>query len=247
MKEKYNIGSVERALNILRAFTKEIPEMSITEISRTLGYTYSTTFRLVATLKSNNFLYKNPSNQKYSLGHAIRILNANYIEHFAFKKIADPYLFKIMEEVSETAVLYGIKSIKNNLRICIARVESNHVLRSTTNVHDELVLTRGSSGWVLVAHLPRKDQEYLIGLDPDLTFEKLEKVKNDGYIFNDGGRIEGTAGVAVPVFDIEGELLGSIGISGASYRFDKKLLPGWVKLLKDYSRRITEDLTNNGT
>ena len=48
MKEEYTIGSVEKALRILRAFSKEKPEMSITEMSRELGLTYSTTFRLIA-------------------------------------------------------------------------------------------------------------------------------------------------------------------------------------------------------
>lgn len=243
MKEEYNIGSVEKALRILRSFTRERPEMSITEISREVGLTYSTTFRLIFTLEANSFLYKNPRNQKYSLGPAIRILNSNYIEHFAFKEVAMPYLQQIMERTGETAVLYAIKSVKNNLRICIARVESSHILRSTTKVNDELTLTRGSSGQVLVAHLPQKEQEYLVGLDPNLTLKRLQRIKEDGYVFNDGGRIEGTAGISVPVFDPDGGLLGAIGIAGASYRFDKKRLPEQVALLKECSKKITRDLT----
>ncbi|MGI6703718.1 MAG: IclR family transcriptional regulator [Clostridia bacterium] len=244
MKEEYTIGSVEKALRILRAFSKEKPEMSITEMSRELGLTYSTTFRLIATLEANSFLHKNPGNQKYSLGPAIRILNSNYVEHFAFKEIAIPYLHRIMEQIGETAVLYGIKNIKRNLRICIARVESSHVLRSSTKVNDELTLTRGSSGQILVANLPRRDQEYLGGLDPELNFEKLRKIKEDGYAFIDGGRIRGTAGVSVPVFDPDGGLLGAMGISGASYRFEEIDIAECVAFLKECSEKITRTLAN---
>ncbi|MDD4708270.1 MAG: IclR family transcriptional regulator [Firmicutes bacterium] len=244
MKEEYNIGSVEKALRILRVFTRERPEMSITEISRELGLTYSTTFRLIATLEVNSFLYKNPGNQKYSLGPAIRILNSNYVEHFAFKEIAMCYLQSIVERLEETAVLYVIKSVKNNLRICIAREESSHTLRPSINVNDELALTRGSSGQVLVANLPQKDQKYLIELETSLSLEKLQKIKKNGYAFNDGGRIEGTAGVAVPVFDHEGKLLAAIGITGASYRFEGKSIIECATFLKECSKNITKTLAN---
>lgn len=245
MKEEYNIESVRKALSILRIFTSEKFEMSISDISRELGMSYSTTFRLLATLEANSFLYKNPKSLKYSLGPAIPALNANYVEHFAFKEIAMPYLELVMKNLGETAILFAIKSIKNNSRVCIARVESNHTLRSTTKVYDELTLTRGSSGQILVAYLPLKDQEYLVEMDKALTLKRLKKIKEDGYAFDDSGRVEGTAGIAVPVFDSEGRILASIGISGASYRFDKKDLPTRVSFLKECSEKITKELSND--
>ena len=245
MKDEYNIESVGKALSILRAFTCERSEMSISDISKELNLTYSTAFRLVATLEANSFLYKNLKNLKYSLGPAIPILNSNYVEHFAFKEIAMPFLDLIMKNLGETAILFAVKSVINNSRICIARVESSHTLRSTTKVFDELTLTRGSSGHVLVANLPLKDQEYLVKLDPALTLEMLKKIKDDGYVFNDSGRVEGTAGIAVPIFDGDGKLLASIGISGASYRFNKKDLLPRVAFLKKCSAEITKALSND--
>lgn len=245
MKDEYNIESVRKALSILRIFTTEKFEMSVSDISKELGLSYSTTFRLLATLEANSFLYKNPKNLKYSLGPAIPALNENYVEHFAFKEVAMPYLDLIVKTLGETSILFVIKSIKNNSRICIARVESNHTLRSTTKVYDELTLTRGSSGQILVAYLPLKDQEYLVERDKALTLKKLKKIREDGYVFEDSGRVEGTAGIAVPVFDGEGKLLAAIGISGASFRFDKKDLPKRVAFLKECSEKITKELTNS--
>lgn len=242
MKDEYNIESVVKALSILRAFTDERIEMSISDISRELGLTYSTAFRLVATLEDNGFLYKTPKNLKYSLGQAIPVLYSNYVENYPFKEIAMPYLDLIMKNLGETAILYAVKSVKNNTRICLARVESRHTLRSTTKVNDVLPLTRGSSGPILVANLPQKDQEYLVNLDKVLTLKRLNKIYEDGYIFNDSGRVEGTAGIAVPIFDCGGKLLGSIGITGANYRFDKKDLLPRVAFLKECSAKITEEL-----
>jgi DNA-binding IclR family transcriptional regulator len=245
LKDEYNIESVGKALSILRAFTSERSEMSISDISRELNLTYSTAFRLVATLEDNSFLYKNPKTLKYSLGQAIPVLNSNYVENYAFKEIAMPFLDSIMKKLGETAILYAVKSVKNNTRICLARVESSHTLRSTTKVNDVLPLTRGSSGPILVANLPLKDQEYLVKLDKVLTLRKLKKIKEDGYIYNDSGRVEGTAGIAVPVFDCDGKLLASMGVTGASYRFDKKDLVTRVTFLKECSAEITKELANN--
>lgn len=245
MKDDYNIESVRKALNILQIFSSERPDMSISDISRELKMTYSTVYRLLATLEDSNFLYRNPRNSKYSLGPVIPVLNSNYVEHFAIKEIAMPYLELIMKNLGETAIIFVVKSVKNNSRICIARVESNHTLRSTTKVNDVLMLTRGSSGLVLVANLPIKDQEYLVKLDPTLTLDMLKKIREDGYVFNDSGRVEGTAGIAVPVFDGDGKLLASIGISGASYRFNKKDIQPRAEFLKKCSAEITRELTKS--
>ena len=244
MKNDYSVGSLEKALNILRIFDKDKPELSITEISTLTKLNYTTAFRMVATLEANNFLHRNPVNQLFSLGPAIPQLYDNYVENYTYKEYAYPYLQRIMETLGETATLYTIKSIKNNTRICVARVESSHRLRSMTKVNELLPLTRGSAGKALSAMLPKADQDYLLSLDYRITREELDKIKEQGYAINNGTREEGIYGIAVPLILPKSNGLAAIGISGASYRFIEEDVPKHVEFLKHCARELTNELKN---
>ncbi len=48
--ERYGVSTVERALDVLRAFTHRQPELSLTDIATTTGLHKATVFRLLTTL-----------------------------------------------------------------------------------------------------------------------------------------------------------------------------------------------------
>ena len=234
MNKEHSIGSVEKALAILRIFTRNNPEWNVAEISRFTGYSYPTAFRLLVTLESAGFLHRNPINQKYSLGVAIPELY--------YKTVALPYMNQIVKSFNETATLYALKNVRLNQRVCVARVESTQHIRSATKTNDILPLTAGCGGYAIMAYLPKEDQEYLKTLDSSVSLERLSLVRKNGYISNDGGRVEGEAGLAVPLFDSNGKFLASLGISSASYRFRSIDIPSAIAMLKEISANISRDL-----
>jgi DNA-binding transcriptional ArsR family regulator len=75
------IKSVEKAIAILKTFTIERPELSVTELSQELTLHKSTVSRLLSTLEEGNLVEQNPETGKYRLGVALIGLGALVIAH----------------------------------------------------------------------------------------------------------------------------------------------------------------------
>lgn len=56
-------------------------------------------------------------------------------------------------------------------------------------------------------------------VDPDLLRSKVDETRRMGFAITSGERDEGATGVAAPVFDSHGHVLGALMISGPSFRF----------------------------
>ena len=69
--ERYGVSTVERALDVLRAFTHRQPELSLTDIAAMTGLHKATVFRLLATLCKGGMTMKNPRTGLYRLGFAV--------------------------------------------------------------------------------------------------------------------------------------------------------------------------------
>ena len=242
MKEEYSISSVEKALNMLRVFTPENHALSVAEINRQLGLSYATSYRILSTLEANGFLYKNPTTNKYSLGLSVALLYENYVNPFPVREAARSFMADVMRQTSETAILYAVKSVKNNSRVCIERVESNQRLRTVIKIGDEFVLTQGAGGLPLAAFLSPEEQRYLLKLDPTLTQERIDEIRTQGYVINYGGRVAGITGISVPVFDRKGKILASLGVTGASVRFNPADNLEIIRILKENAQKIMDAL-----
>ena len=65
--DEKNVKSIEKALNILLLFTPETPELSHTDIAKTMGWSTATTSRLLNTLQNKGFLQSVPKSTKHHL------------------------------------------------------------------------------------------------------------------------------------------------------------------------------------
>jgi DNA-binding IclR family transcriptional regulator len=63
-----SVRAVDRALDILLCFSQEKSVLSLTEIADHVGISKSTVHRLLATLESKRFLFRNSATGKYHLG-----------------------------------------------------------------------------------------------------------------------------------------------------------------------------------
>jgi DNA-binding IclR family transcriptional regulator len=94
-------------------------------------------------------------------------------------------------------------------------------------------------GKAIVAHLPEADRIALLGAgdalpvltggtitDPAELATQLELVRTRGYAVEDGEAAIGDAGLAAPVFDREGDVVGSIGLVGPVERPARRRCPG---------------------
>ena len=117
MKRKVNTHqSVEKALEILMAFTPHYQEMGIVELSEKLGYHKSTVSRLLHVLENHGFLWQHPKTKKYHLGESAADIGRSVIQSLGGRliTIAQPYIDDLRNSVGETV---GLEVMSGNSTI----------------------------------------------------------------------------------------------------------------------------------
>ena len=229
--ESYLIGSVLRAISLLRCFSMGAPELSVTELSNRLSVHKSTVSRLLATLSKEGLVDRNPESGKYRLGLGLLELAGQVLLHADLRQIARPFLRQLSETTQETvnlAILDGDLSF--NLEQAVSydrRVLGIGWLGRRAPLH------ASSTGKVLLAYHPREKwssilSSPLIGYTDktitdlnDLSLE-LEKIYERGYATGLQELEVGLNAVAAPVRDHQGEVIAAVSVTGPPSRLSKQ-------------------------
>ncbi|MFZ7101591.1 MAG: IclR family transcriptional regulator [Peptococcaceae bacterium] len=234
-----NIRAVERAIQILRCFKQEKLELTLTEIATETDLPRSTTSRILSTLEKHRFLARNEDNQKYYLGAEMARLGVLCYSNLDYRKIALPFMYELRDLYNESVSLY---IAEGGQRVCIERVESTHSLRRVINIGDQLPLTLGASGRLLLAYMEKERIETIVGKDPSVRLEDLEKLKRAGYTISKGERETGITSIAAPIFSWQKQVVAALTISGPSERFKEEEIPARVQMVQHYAKLISHAL-----
>jgi len=233
---KANVRAVERALEIMLCFT-DSTDLGLSEIATRLSLHKSTVHRLLATLENKGFLIRDVQTEKYRLGFRVWELSANLTHNDDPATMLLPEMERLRDLVEETISLYVRDGYE---RIRIQAVQSKQAIRRVAPVGARMPLTVGASSKVLVAHAePLVSAEILDGLDwPDYVDrasyeEQLEQIRQLGFATSVEERELGTAAVAAPIFNRNGQLVAAIAASGPSNRLTQEKM-------KQYAHYITE-------
>jgi DNA-binding IclR family transcriptional regulator len=86
------------------------------------------------------------------------------------------------------------------------------------------------------AHLEAHTEKTIT--DPIRFEEELQTIRAQGYAMQNEEYYVGTRGVAAPLFDPDGFVIGTVGISGPSVRIDAASLPSLGALARDWALRL---------
>jgi len=246
-KKNYYIKSVIKSLNILNLFSESRQELSISEINKSLDLGLSTTYRLLSTLKYKNYIEQNPLNLKYKLGYAFlnKAFLVSHNESDIIKK-SMPYLENLRDFTKESvslAVLDGTSIVY------IAKADSYELLRSNIEIGKKFPAHKTALGKILLAHLPSKKINQLYNMDKspfDLDVsglrQSLEKVRIEGFAFDDEEGNSGIRCVAAPIINAMSEVSTAISISGPTIRFTLEKIDLWKRELLKVARKISFNL-----
>src|SRR5512136_2908022 len=90
-----SIRAVERALAILLCFSRNTPELTLTQIAKQVGLNKSTVHRLLGTLERNRFVQRDSTTGAYHPG--IRLVQFAYLmlEQNDLRRYAAPFLQRL--------------------------------------------------------------------------------------------------------------------------------------------------------
>jgi DNA-binding IclR family transcriptional regulator len=222
-ENRYNIRVLDRALNILALLSDGNPR-SLQELSAEIDLSTSTTFRQLATLMQYRYVQRDEQTNQYTLGLACLELARAYNEGNDLRRLALPELERLRNETKETVHLAILDQME------IVYIEKLHGLH-TIGFMGSRVGGRSPAyctgvGKVLLAYTDpavtrryfarRKLRRYTdktITSFPALVTE-LESIRSQGYALDHGEHEYGVCCVAAPIFDMEGDVIGGLSISG---------------------------------
>ncbi len=226
---RYNIRAVDRAIRILSVLSDGRPR-TLTELSEAIEINSSTTFRLLATLACSNYVERIEQSGAYRLGLACLELSRAYHESNDIRQSALPELEMLRDDTKETVHLAVLDKME------VVYVEKLHGLHAIGLMSSRL---GGRSpayctgvGKVLLAYTdPGLVQSYFeqTGLHrySDMTIQSihelmkhLEEVRSRGYALDRGEHEAEVRCVAAPIFDIRGQAVAAISVSGPAGRME---------------------------
>lgn len=220
------IRAVDRALDILLCFTRQTPQLSMTQIAEQVGMNKSTVHRLLGTLEKKRFVQRDPGTGFYRLG--IRFLQMAFLtlEQNDLRKFATPFLKRLCEEHRETITL----SVLDDTDVVFLDVlESPQRVKLAASRGQHLPAFATAAGKAMLAYLPEATVRKILarGMQPftpktiqsvELFLAALVEIRERGFATAEQEYEEGIHAVAAPVLDSAGHPIAAITVAGPAYR-----------------------------
>jgi IclR family pca regulon transcriptional regulator len=246
--------SLERGLAILSSFRSDRPLLGVSELSRQIGLTRSTTHRYVATLAKLGYLQQDGPTKKYRLGPRVLDLGFSAIHSMELREISAPHLQLLSDETGYTvnmAVLDGTDIVY--VERCRSALAGQRAIDLNLHVGSRLPAYCTSMGKVLLAFLPAEERKAVLDdtrlqqrgpntLTARAALEgELERVRANGLAINNEELAYGLRSIAAPVFTQGGEIAAAINLAVHSSMVSmEKLVAGLSPALVRTAARISE-------
>lgn len=202
----------------------------VTELARHLDTSKSTVHTYLNTLKQNGFVTK--SGDEYNLSYNFLVFGEYVRNRSLLYRIGKDDIDELAVETGQYAHLV-VEEEGRGLNLYKAKGEKavgDEYQAAKFQQRDHLHIT--ASGKAILAQLPRERVEGIIeryGLpkrtertitDEDELFDELAEIRERGFAYNDEEEIEGFRAVGAPIKRRNGELLGSLSVSGPKSVFE---------------------------
>jgi DNA-binding IclR family transcriptional regulator len=243
--------AVERALAMLEAAAQDSEGLSNAEISRKLQIPKSSASYILRTLETQGYLNRDPETGKYRVGLKILSLSRGALSGIDVREVALPIMRHLMEKTNLTchlAILDGPDAVY------IEKVEAPGFIRMDTWVGRRMRVHATSVGKALVAHIPQERLEKILaesGMEKRTAktittlprlLKSLEKVREQGYAVDDEENNMGARCLGAPIFNQDGRIEASLGLSGTINQVNSHTMPRIVEHLKDAARHVSMQL-----
>jgi IclR family transcriptional regulator, pca regulon regulatory protein len=244
------INSLARGLSVLRAFSKERPEMTLSEIAAATELSPAVARRCLHTLIHLGYVGK--QGKLFLLRPEVITFASAYLQSMNVEEIVQPHLQIVRDKTGDSsslAVLSGPDILY------LVHVSTNRMIRLAAGVGTRFPAYATSLGRVLLAWLPGagldaffKGTELRAFTDRTTTSiaqlkQILRKVRRDGFASIQDELDYGIVSVAVPVHGDQGQILAAINCSTATTRItQKEMVTSRLPVLRDAAHRIELEL-----
>ena len=248
----YFSKTIEKGMRILEVFDQTHPELSLKEISKTIGINLTSTYRFVNTFEKLGYLRKDSRKKLLKLGPKAIALGHRFLVGFDLSQIIKPRLDEIHEKYNitmdaslfheDTSVIIYRREAKNTLTF--------HQPPITKSLHCTAL------GKAVLAFLPHDLKKQILSRHPLERMTKntlvkkaelmadLEKTRKRGYSLNNEEYINGLIAIGAPLFNLHtNRVMGAICFDSTTIQqsmnaFEKRYAMEVIETAKDITELI---------
>jgi IclR family pca regulon transcriptional regulator len=244
------LNGLARGLAVLRAFSRDKPGMTLSELASHTGLNPAVVRRCLNTLMHLGYVAK--KDKIFLLRPEVFSLGSAYIESMNLEEVVTPHLQQVRDVTGNStamAVLSGMDVL------FMVYVSTRLLTRIVAGVGTRFPAYATSAGKVLLAYQEReKLREYLERVNPqaltDATITSksklrtvLAEIRKQGFAATQGELDFGVVSVAVPVLNQDGRILASLACSTSLARQNlDQLIADVVPALQQAARDIEFEL-----
>ncbi len=234
------IQALERAMDVLEQVARADGQ-SLSEIAEALEQSPATIYRILTTFAARGMLETDPVSQQWHIGPAAFRAGNAFLRRSGMVERARPLMRALMQETGETANL-GVENAGQVL--FLSQVETDQAIRAFFPPGTLSPMYASGIGKALLAHLdPPAIERYLARTElvrftdsticqPEALRHELERIREQGYAFDNEEKSPGMRCVAAPVFNAHGEVVGGISVSGPTARLSLQRIRDICELVR---------------
>lgn len=185
----YNAPIIKKAIDVLRFISQENRPLGVTEVSKALSISKSTTYGILKAFTEEGLIRKDTMTKQYSIGSELMRLAKMIFNGQNIVSIARPFLENLSEIINETVFL-GIRD-HDTVKI-IDVIDAKKILKISSPLGTELPITAGATGKLFLSTMKNEDLIVYLkekGLpkytensitDTDAFIEEIEKTRKAG-------------------------------------------------------------------
>jgi IclR family acetate operon transcriptional repressor len=220
------IQALDRAMDVMECLAEK-SGMTLTEIAAKLQQSPATIYRVLSTFETRQVVETDASSQEWFIGPASFRLGSAFLRRTDLVERARPLMRELMEETGETA---NLGTEVSGEVMFISQVETHENIRAFFPPGAKTPMHASGIGKALLAHAVSAKIEKYISQEnletftehtichKDELYAELNKIKAQGFAFDDEEKNIGMRCIAAPIFNFYGEVVAGISISGPTAR-----------------------------
>jgi IclR family acetate operon transcriptional repressor len=241
------IKSLDRAMEVFE-YLSEGQGKALSTLAADLDQSPATIYRILVTLEGRGLVEFDQLEQVWHIGPRAFVIGARFLKRTSLVERARPIMRQLMEQTGETANL-GIE--QNGHVLFVSQVETNASIRAFFPPGTLSRLHASGIGKALMAQMDVARVDKLLVAAPLEQFtdhtltergalmEDLATTRARGYAIDGEERNIGMRCIAAPVFDIHGEAVAGISVSGPTSRVGPERIADFSAAVVVAARALT--------
>jgi len=242
------VQTVERALTVLRTFSRDCPELRASELARRLGLSRTIVIRILNTLERAGFVERAPGDSRYRLGLAACEVGALYLAANRLVAVAGEILDELVDTTGHTAYLGALDGAEV---VILSLREGRRPVRFLWSAGNRLPVTTTAFGKAILMHMTAEELDRILGpghlagltdqsiktraeLDP-----RLDEARDRGWIVAEDESYPCVCAIGAAIFDGQGAPVAGLSLSFLNYPPDPDIYARLGPVVHEAAQKVT--------